>query len=488
MLYNMYTDLWANPLTWIILICGHIISWCAIIHALTYKSDPRSALGWCIACLFLPYIGALLYFIFGIGRAQSRAAYLMRNTAITNPIDILHGGESWQMPPGSISPKNLPPHYLAQAQIGRTLTNRYIADGNNISPLFGGAEAYPAMLNAINNAKKRVFLTTYIFKGKRAGKQFFDALTKARDRNVDVRLIIDGLGGLIYSFDKLWFKLKDKGVKVKQFLPLSLIPFNVSINLRNHRKVLICDDIGFTGGMNITDENWLSPEHTSIKDIHFLCEGPIVAQLQEAFLYDWGFITKKYEEIKPLYKQNSGSDLCRMILDGPGSGKDPLHELYCSIITTAKTHVRIITPYFLPTHDLIACLKATALRGVDISIILPAKNNLVYVQWASLRLIPTLMEAGLKIYNQPAPFAHTKLLIIDEYYVQFGSANLDPRSLRLNFELNVETFSPALAQRMIIYFKEIRDTSRQLQLKELQEQHLILKLRNSICWIFSPYL
>lgn len=482
-------DFWSSFLTWGLVLAAHVLSWAAIVHALLHKRDPRAALGWAVTALFLPGIGALVYFIFGIGRAESRAAHLMRYAGLPpTTLPNLHGGVAPFAPPGDLSAEALPPAMRHKACLGRTLTGRRLAGGNTLTPLHDGEEAYPPMLDAIRNAQHYVFMTTYIFKGGIIGGEFIQALSDAAARNVDVRLIIDGLGGTLYSWNRPWRVLKQKGVKVAQFLPPSLEPFNLSVNLRNHRKVLICDDTGFTGGMNIADENWHKSPKFSVQDIHFLCQGPIVAQLQEAFLLDWGFVTGSYEHVPSMHSPNCGSALCRMVLDGPGSGKDPLHDLYCGSIATAQQSVCIMTPYFLPTHEMIASLKTAALGGALVRVILPAKNNLRYVQWASWHLLPALIEAGVQFYTRPGPFAHTKLLLIDDDYIQFGSANLDPRSLRLNFELNIECFDAALVQRLTTHFEAVRQTSHRISLQQLRAWPLLYKLRNAACWIFSPYL
>lgn len=481
--------LWPSFFTWVLLLAAHALSWVAIIHALLHKRDPRAALGWTVTALFLPGIGAIAYFIFGIGRAESRAAYLMRHAGLTPAVTgTLHGGSSPSTPPGDLAAEALPLSVRHKAHLGRSLTRRRLVGGNSISPLYNGEQAYPAMLQAIRAAQHHVLLTTYIFKAGVISAEFIQALGEAAARNVDVRVIVDGLGGTLYSWSRPWRALQDKGVKVVQFLPPSLKPFNMSINLRIHRKVLVCDGTGFTGGMNIADDNWYLSPKFSVQDMHFFCQGPIVAQLQEAFLRDWGFITGHYEQFPLLHCQNSGNVLCRMILDGPGSGKDPLHDLYCGSIATADRSVQIMTPYFLPTHEMIASLKTAALCGAQVRVILPAKNNLCYVQWASWHLLPTLMEAGVEFYTRPAPFAHTKLLIIDDNYVQIGSANLDPRSLRLNFELNIECFDVALASLLGQHFEDVRRQSHSVSLQQLMGLPLLYKIRNAACWIFSPYL
>jgi len=184
----------------------------------------------------------------------------------------------------------------------------------------------------------------------------------------------------------------------------------------------------------------------------------------------------------------SGDSLCRMVLDGPGTEADPLNDLYCGVIGSAQHTVRIMTPYFLPSHELIAALRSAAQRGVSVRVVLPGKNNLPFVHWASFRLLPVLLEAGVRVWFQPPPFAHTKLLAVDGYYCQIGSANLDARSMRLNFELNMEIFDPEFHTAMALHMDMTIARSREVTLKDLQERLLILKLRDAACWLFSPYL
>ncbi|MDE7065157.1 MAG: PLDc N-terminal domain-containing protein [Desulfovibrionaceae bacterium] len=480
---------WLLYLEGALLLTAHVFSWMAIAHALLHKRDPRAALGWTVTALFLPGIGALLYLLFGIGRADSRAATLMRKAEEVAREDRarLHGGSAGP-PTGILDSESLPRQYRHMARLGHGLTGRHLTGGNAVMPLFNGEEAYPAMLEAINKARTRVYLVTYIFNAGRIADAFVKALCDAAARGVDVRVLADGVGGSVYTWKSPLRALPKHGVQVARFLPLRLFPPQLSINLRDHRKVLVCDGTGFTGGMNIADYNLSNARDYRVQDVHFLCSGPIVTQLEAAFLLDWGFATRQYDIPPRINDEMCGDTLCRIVLDGPGSGKDPLHDLICGVLSAARHTVRMMTPYFLPTHEMIAALKSAALRGVRVSVVLPAKNNLPYVHWATLHLLPGLMETGVRIFFQPPPFAHTKLLMIDGYYTQFGSANMDPRSLRLNFELNIETFDTSFTREMTEHFDAVRARSRELTPDDLARRRLPARLRNAACWIFSPYL
>ena len=310
-------------------------------------------------------------------------------------------------------------------------------------------------------------------------------------RGVDVRLLVDGFGGSAYSLRKPWKKLPARGVRVARFLPPRLLPPNFSINLRNHRKVLVCDNIAFTGGMNIADNHLTRGRRGDVRDVHFRCVGPIVRQLRRSFMLDWGFATGVYDPL-PEYPDAAvhaeNACLCRVVLDGPGSEADTLNDLFCGAVNCARRSVRIMTPYFLPSHDLMSSLRSAALRGVDVRIVLPGHNNLPFVHWATFRLLPTLLEAGIHIWYQPPPFVHSKLLAVDGYYAQIGSANLDARSLRLNFELNMEVFDRTFHDSVAAHIDAAIAAGVELSLDNLRSRPLPVKLRDAACWLFSPYL
>ncbi len=487
--FNLLTFLQLGPLT-----LAYSLSALAIGRVLLTKTNPRSALAWTVALIFLPWVGVILYAIFGIGRAESRAAKLMRRAKLKAD-NLEHIAESAKAEQVSIMPKPqayIPVNFKGMSLVGEKLTTKPLLPGNGVFPLFFGDAAYTVMLDAIHNAKEYVYLTTYIFNGGEVGNLFVDALRAAAKRGVDVRLLVDGMGQW-YSWSRPWRVLRNEGVQVAEFLPFRIIPPNLTVNLRNHRKVLVADNRGFTGGMNIADYFKQSHKNFSVQDIHFFCQGPIVDELREAFLLDWGFCTHDYavpvRKTIPNYEENPGGEvLCRMVLDGPGTGNDPLHDIIFSAIAAAQKNVRIMTPYFLPTHEVVGALNAAALRGVNVDIILPAKNNILPVHFATFHLLPSLLDAGVHVFYQEPPFAHSKLLIVDDYYVQIGSANFDARSLRLNFELNVECFHHPFAKKMLDFFDKTKRESHVYTLEDSESRGLPKRLMHAACWLFSPYL
>ncbi|MFV0422731.1 cardiolipin synthase [Oleidesulfovibrio sp.] len=468
------------------------VSLVAAGHALLNKRDPRAALGWVAVCLTFPIAGPILYFVFGINRVRSKAEQLHeeKKTDEAATRGKLHGGTHPFLPPGSMDDYLIAPIYRELQRPGLAVSGMPLVGGNDVLILHNGEQAYPRMLEAIESAEDSLFLTTYIFETGAIGRQFIDALAAAAARGVDVRVLIDGVGEL-YAFPRASSLLKKRGVRVARFLPPRLLPPQLSVNLRNHRKVLVADgQIGFTGGMNIGRrhmvQNLQNKRRTA--DMHFGFSGPVVAQLQEAFLDDWGFTTGEYTLPRRVTEEPCGDTLCRVVKGGPGQDIDRLSALMMGVISSAGRTVRIMTPYFLPSSDLVSALQAAALRGVRVDVILPEKNNLPAVHWATRNLLWQLLRFGIHIHYQPPPFAHTKMLLIDGSYAQIGSANIDPRSLRLNFELNMEIFDTSVVRQLTRHFDAARRCSYVVTREELDRRSLPVRMRDAMCWLFTPYL
>ena len=474
-------------LSWSIGTLHMTLGFIAAGHVLLNKNDPRSACGWIFLCVFFPLLGPFIYFVFGINRVRVRAKKL----GMRSPIRLDEGfgrfPENYQNVIPSI---NVPPAYRDIARISSAVTKLPLVSGNRIEILYNGEEVFPAMLEAIENARDSVYLITYIFETNRSGRKFIEALARAKDRGVDVRVLIDGVGEL-YSIPRAGTLLKKMGVSMARFIPPKIKPPDFHINLRNHRKLLVCDGrLGFTGGMNIGDrhlaDNLQNPSR--VIDTHFRIKGPVVAQMEKAFLEDWGFATGEYTDPTRGPHEKEGGAFCRTIIDGPNEDPEKLTFVLAGAISSARKSVLIMTPYFLPSREIVGALQTTALRGVEVNVVLPAKNNLPYMKWAASNFLWKLAQWDVRIFFQPPPFVHSKLLVVDDYYTNIGSANFDPRSLRLNFELNIEIFDAHVAGAVSSHIRNCIKRSGEITLKDLDQRNIAIKLRDAFAWIFSPYL
>jgi cardiolipin synthase len=372
--------------------------------------------------------------------------------------------------------------------IGDRLTPHELVDGNAVDALFNGENAYPAMLDAIDSARRSVYLATYIFDTDETGDRFIDALGRARERGVDVRVIIDGIGQY-YSWPPATRELRRAGVPTELFLPPRLLPPRLSINLRLHRKGLVVDGCtAFVGGLNIGDRHLVEIGDDAVADVHFRLDGPIATQLEREFLRTWEFISGERDSPPSVSALPAGDVCCRTVTDGPDEDLDQITMLLNATIAQARNTVRVMTPYFLPPRELIAALQAANLRGVSVKLVLPAKNNLPYVHWATRNILGELLYQGIEVRYQPPPFAHSKLFIVDDCYTLVGSSNWDSRSLRLNFELQVEIFDEELARNMAAHVDDAARRGRRITLEEVDNRSLPERLRDSFFWLFSPYL
>jgi len=452
-------------------------------HALLHKRDTRAATIWISVIWTLPALGPLLYLVLGVNRIRRRAIKLGVHHTLSRPI-----------------PENLgePEHEGAEhlqhiARVVSHVASQALTAGNKIEPLVNGDTAFPAMLAAIEAAKKSITLSSYIFDNDASGKKFVAALARAVQRGVAVRVLVDSAGSR-YSWPPITCKLRHAKIPFAKFLPASLFtPWRVAtINLRNHRKSLVVDGVlAFTGGMNIRQGNVLAEKPRSpVQDLHFRVEGPVVTELQEAFANDWAFTTEEILDGELWFPAvaEAGDVIARVITDGPDADFENARWTLLAALAEAQTSVKILTPYFLPDNALVTALNLAALRGVRVDIILPAKNNLPFVQWASRALWWQVLERGCHIWLTPPPFDHSKLMIVDGHWVLLGSANWDARSLRLNFELNVEAYGRAFAREMEKIIARKTAAAREVTLAEVDGRAWPVKLRDAGARLFSPYL
>jgi cardiolipin synthase len=266
----------------------------------------------------------------------------------------------------------------------------------------------------------------------------------------------------------------------------------MSINLRSHRKIMVVDGrLGFTGGMNIRQGNCLKQQpRTPVQDVHFRVEGPVVAHLQEVFTDDWLFTTGEALRGGLWFPtpEKAGTVLARGVPDGPDENFEKLRWTLLGALAVSRESVRIVTPYFLPDSTVVSALNLAAMRGVQVDIVLPAKNNLPFVHWASRAMWWQVLMHGCRIWLSPPPFDHSKLMLVDGAWVLLGSANWDARSLRLNFEYNLECYDAQLAVRVAELIESKRRHARLVTLEEIDGRPLPEKLRDGIARLLTPYL
>ena len=459
------------------------------VHILYRKRNTRAAAGWLGLVWFAPVLGVCLYWMFGVNRIKRRARLrLADKQTISLPDKEAAVSPSFiEQIFGFIEQNGL----VELSRMTEKLTRQPLIQGNRFTLLVNGDQAFPRMLSGINEAQHTITLCSYIFDNDSWGSRLKTALRDAKKRGVEVKVLIDGLGAR-YSFPSITRGLRREGLDAVEFMRTTL-PWRFHyFNLRNHRKILVIDGkIGFTGGMNIRDGNFLADNPTHpVQDIHFLVEGPVVAELQRSFAEDWTFTTGEIlagEKWFP-HIELQGNGVARGISDGPDEDFDKLRMVILAALATAKESIRIITPYFLPDAELVSALRIAALRGLEIEILLPACSNLRILKWASDAGVEELLRQGCRILLTGQPFDHSKIMVVDHSWVLLGSANWDSRSLALNFEFNMECYDFQLAEKVEAVLQEKKSTARELTLEEVLARNIFVKLRNRFFRLFLPYL
>ncbi len=462
-----------------------VLAFASALHAVMYKRDPKGAGLWLFAVFTFPIFGAWLYWTFGINRIERRA-------------ELRLGGKQKPFhPPEEVTPGLAVVDNVVSLEL-RTLrrvtdsvTRLPLLGGNRLEPLHNGEQAYPAMLEAIHSAQRSITLASYIFDWDRIGRSFAQALADASRRGVSVHVLLDGIGA-VHSFSRTGRLLIKAGAQVAAFFPLRFPLGRLRLNLRNHRKILVVDGrIGFTGGMNISRRHMLkqlSPQRS--EDLHFRVDGPIVAQMQQIFTEDWYLAKKKLlsgpDYFPPL--DLLGDAVCRGIVSGPDENYEKIHLVLQGALASAERSVRIVTPYFVPSQAMISAMSMAKLRGVDVTLILPSKVDLPYMRWAADAFLWQVLQHGVRVFMRPPPFVHTKLVIVDDEWLLLGSANIDRRSFRLNFEFNLEAYDAALAGELGRWLDSLVKESKEVTLADIDARPGWVRLRDGLVRLFAPYL
>lgn len=445
-----------------------------VIHILLRKDDDNAAISWIGLVLLSPFLGSFIYWIFGINRVKRQAKDIKPDKGC---LSLQHADKFKDV---------IPERWVALMHMGRAIHHAEYFEGNRVGILKNGDEAYPAMIKAIDQAQSSIFLSSYIFDYDVAGKQFVKALCEAHRRGVSVRVLIDGIG-LGISWRRTDINLRKAGIKTARFFPARWFSRSRFINLRNHRKILSIDsNIAFIGGINIREGNLLlNAPRSPVQDVHFEVRGPVIDQINDVFAEDWFFSKGEVLEVAKAQVENAGDVIARILPDGPDANYQKLQWTLLGAVNSAQSCIRIVTPYFIPDDILLSALQAASLRGIDVEVIIPKKSNILFFNWAMRANFQKLFEFGIKLYESPQPFDHSKIFLVDDRWTFIGSSNWDARSLHLNFEINLECYDEVLNADLSGIFEQKKGLSVPVQPVKYS---LAQQLGYNLFRLASPYL
>lgn len=474
---------WAETLAVFSVVLGTV----AATHAAMTKREVRSALGWVGVIILSPLVGALIYAVAGVNRIR-RATLISRRA--------LELDEIWRsLSLYAVSRDAVAAQYgtrFGQMKLlGDKVSRHPLSSGNRIAMLTTGEETFDAMCSAIEAAQFSIILETYIFDRDAVGKRVADCLIAAQRRGVAVRVIVDAVGAR-YSVPSIIGYLKDGGVPVAVFNGQVIIGLRLPYaNLRTHRKILVVDGAtAFVGGMNIR-AGFVGPD--GAHDTHFRVTGPVVADILAVAAEDWHFETGEVllgPEWRVLLDEavpGAGTSI-RAVISGPDTHIETNHRLLLGAFSVAERSIRIVSPYFLPDTTFLAALNTAARRGVQVDVIVPSQNNLAIVARAMMAQFDQILREGCRVHLSAGPFDHSKLMVIDGQWCFIGSSNLDSRSLRLNFEIDLEVYDRLLAEHIEDRIDARLADADELTLEGLKSRSLLNRLVDRLFWLGSPYL
>ena len=423
---------------------------------LVSRKVPQAKLAWLLAVVGFPWIGAGFYLTFG--RRDLRHKILRHRSSHSAGTDRR-------------SQRLFRRFRLLRSNVTEIVGEMERAGafppvaGNELRLLAEGPAAFDAARDAMRAATRHVHLVTYIFKNDPTGRGTLQLLADAAGRGVEVRVLYDG-AGTFATRSRFFDPIRQAGGTVASFLPISPFVPGLRLNLRNHRKLLVCDGaVALTGGRNVGDEYATGREW---RDVHVQLRGPVVTALQRVFAEDWHLATGKTIDGDQYFpRQPAAGDVpIQVVPSGPDQIEPLAPELMFGAIASARETIDIMTPYLVPTEPIEQALRSAARRGRRVRVLVPEYVDHRIVRWAADSYLPRLIQSGVQVWRHPH-MVHGKLVIVDSTWATLGSTNLDMRSLWLNFELNIAIPHAATASMLAAYFAAELAASRRLTIEDL---------------------
>ncbi len=473
-----------------LLLAHLLIATLAILSVLRRRKDPMAMLAWIFGILVIPFLGSLLYFVLGEDRVRRRAVRKRRR--IAHLLTRVSRRAARRSEPVLGQHETVLPTELATIEhIGRRLGDMPAVGGNAVDLYHEGQATFAALEEAIRAAQQYVHMQYYIWQADATGAHFRDLLCEKACEGVQCRVLLDAVGcfRLTRRFLRPW---QQAGVKFAFFLPLQPLRRRFSPHLRNHRKITVIDGhTAFVGSQNIGDEyrGWrrrLGPWYDSNLRIH----GPAALFVEQTFAEDWLFATREDLGADRYFPEPpwAGESVVQVLPTGPDQDVSALTQLVFAAVAAARESIRIETPYFVPHAALQQALLHAALRGVRVQVIVPSRSDNPLVLWAGRSFYRELSQAGVELYEFDDGMLHAKIMTVDDRWCMLGSANMDIRSFRLNFEITAVIYDAHVAAELGQVIERHRQRSRRIDPRQLQRRPLWAELAEGAARLFAPLL
>ncbi len=473
---------------WIIALMIYLLLAIGMVLSLLVNGiKPAKTLAWLLTIFTIPVAGILLYWMLGRNRRKYSWKELHEDKAIKDYLTRIRLKRCDQKSKIENSENFDKLTHLIEKTYGLKPT-----DNNEVVLLKDGKATFDAIFNALETADSYIYLLYYIFEEGELADRLFALFRKKTAEGVRIKIIYDGVGS--YSLGKKYIKeLKAIGVEVYPFLPFKLGRFLASINYRNHRKIIIVDGkIAFTGGINISDK-YLKGDLVLGKwhDMHLQLKGASVLDLQVVFAIDWFLVSGDKSELEaelPMQSKRIGNQIVQIVYGGPDDYFSPIGQTYFSLISNARKYIYITNPYVIPGTAILRALEVAANSGIDVRLLVSAKADSILVKWSVRSYFESLLKAGVKIYQFPDGFLHSKIIVSDDKIVSIGTANMDIRSFEQNYEVNALVYDTKTAKLLQQEFLGEVEQSIVVDYETFKNRPYLDRLKEGIAKIFSPLL
>ncbi len=466
-------DNWLNILLLVILIS-------IILMEIAENGHPIRTLTWILLLVFLPVIGLILYFFFGLDRKNRRMVSVEDMDRFQQLTDKAVEGQVCEDPPAGV--RNL---ITLLHTAGKAVPVR----GNDVRVYTDFSAMYSDLLADLESAQHHIHFQFFKFEDDEMGRKAEEILVRKAQEGVEVRLQIDDLANL--SRRRFFRRMAKKGVQVRPFFRVQLF-LSSDTNYRNHRKNVVIDGrVGYTGGMNIAKRYAIGIRNGVWRDTHIRVEGPVVAEMQTAFLVDWKFSTKQLLDDPVYFPQvpPAGNLLMQVATSGPLGEFRVIMQAILRVFSESRKYVYVQTPYFIPNEPLGAALRNCALAGVDVRLIIPRRDDVnIITTLASRSYIKDLLAAGVKVYFYDKGFMHAKTVVADDNVCSIGSTNLDIRSFEQDFEINAFIYDRKMAKQMRDQFLLDLESCTQVDPERWARRSRVHRFWESVARLFSPIL
>ncbi len=486
-------------------IFGHMLWWNSLFSVIIVffeRRNPKSVWAWLLLMYFIPVLGFVFYLFFGLNIHNRK---MFRIKEIEDQLSQAIRQQEYQLKTKSLENIDRPiSGYMDLILYNLETSEAVLTDDNTVDIFVDGREKFKALIEDLKKAEHFIHIQYYIIKEDVLFNEIQQVLLQKAAEGVEVRVLFDAMGCRSMK-KRYWKQLNKGGVKTAEFFPALLGRFQLRMNYRNHRKIVVIDDkVGYVGGFNIGKEYVNLDEYFGYwRDTHLRITGSAVLSLGLRFAMDWNYAAREnllqgpalqgMEEqvLVPLPRETEGhKEGCdiQIISSGPDNTTEQIRDNYLRLISKAKKSIYIQTPYFIPDEEILTALKIAVRSGIEVNIMIPCKPDHMFVYWATYSYVGDMVMLGAKCYTYDNGFLHSKCMIVDGKVFCCGTANMDIRSFSLNFEVNAVVYDPGKAREMEEYFKQDLAYCTRITKDLYASRKLFIRAKEQVCRLLSPLL